>query len=56
MEKKTVTVEVGRRALGICRNKMAELLKNGEIHAIKSGRRWIIPIWAIDKFLEGKNP
>lgn len=54
MEAKVVTIAQACKMLGVCRNKLADLLQSGKIHAIKSGRRWLIPTWAIDRFLEGK--
>jgi DNA binding domain, excisionase family len=51
-KKKVLTVEEARAILGLSRNPFTDLLKTGQIKAVKAGRKWLIPQWAIDQFLE----
>lgn len=47
----TVTVDEGIEMVGLGRSSFMGLLHKGEIKARKVGRRWIIPIAAINEFL-----
>lgn len=40
------------KSIGICRQKVMELIKKGDIRAIRVGDRWVIPVTEIDKFLQ----
>ena len=51
MEKLVLTIEEGRKALGIGRNSMYEAVRRGEIPALRIGRRLVIPKAALDRIL-----
>lgn len=58
MEQLTLTVEEAARALGINRNSAYEAVRNGDLPAIRIGRRLLIPKAAFDKLLAsaGRKP
>ena len=41
--------------LSISRNRAYKLVQNGEIHSVKIGRVYRIPLSAVEAFIEGKN-
>jgi excisionase family DNA binding protein len=53
-----MTVEEAARALGINRNSAYEAARNGELPAIRIGRRLLVPKVAFNKMLEaaGQKP
>jgi excisionase family DNA binding protein len=53
MEQLTLTVEEAARALGINRNSAYEAARNGELPAIRIGRRLLVPKVAFQRLLEG---
>jgi excisionase family DNA binding protein len=50
-EKATVTVDEAARRLGLGRNATYEAVRNGEVPAIRIGRRWLVPSAALDRLL-----
>lgn len=56
LERKSVTVKEAMRATGLGRNSFYELLHAGKIRALRVGRKWVIPVRAIDEFLEQTGP
>jgi excisionase family DNA binding protein len=58
MEQLTLTVEEAARALGINRNSAYEAARNGELPAIRIGRRLLVPKVAFERLLEstGQKP
>ena len=58
MEQLTMTVEEAARALGINRNSAYEAARNGELPAIRIGRRLLVPKIAFERMLEnaGQKP
>jgi len=51
-EKKAVSVKNAMQITGLGRNSMYELLKSGKIHAPRVGKKWVVPLAAIDEFLK----
>lgn len=51
MDKLVLTIEEGRKVLGIGRNSMYEAVRRGEIPALRIGRRLVIPKVALDRIL-----
>lgn len=49
--KKLLSVQETMIALGLGRNVVSGLLNTGEIKAFKIGRKWGVPVWAIDEFI-----
>jgi excisionase family DNA binding protein len=49
----TVTVETAGRVLGISRGLAYELVRRGDLRAIRLGRRLVVPMKAIDELLDG---
>jgi excisionase family DNA binding protein len=58
MDQLTMTVEEAACALGINRNSAYEAARNGELPAIRIGRRLLVPKAAFAKMLEnaGQKP
>ena len=58
MEQLTLTVEEAARALGINRNSAYDAVRNGELPAIRIGRRLLVPKAAFEKLLTtvGQKP
>lgn len=53
LQPKAVNVKEARRLLGgLGRNKIYNLLTEGKLKSIKIGRRYLIPVTAIDEFLQ----
>jgi excisionase family DNA binding protein len=50
--KLTYSVEEARKALGVGRNTMYEAIKRGDIPSIRIGKRILIPVASLDKFLK----
>jgi excisionase family DNA binding protein len=48
-------VEAAKR-LSLSPRTVASLIKSGELHSLKVGRRRIVPIAAITEFLRGDHP
>jgi excisionase family DNA binding protein len=51
--KKTLTVEQAAAALGISRNSAYQAVRDGEIPAIRIGKRLLIPRAAFERMFEG---
>lgn len=41
--RETLTVEEGRRVLGLGRTAMYEAVRRGQVPALRIGRKWVIP-------------
>jgi excisionase family DNA binding protein len=52
LDVRAISVEDGARAIGIGRTALYELINSGQIATLRIGRRRLIPIVEIDKFLE----
>ena len=53
MTKKVFNISEVCVILGLSRNSVDKLIKAEQLKAIKAGeRRWLIPNWAIDEFLQ----
>jgi excisionase family DNA binding protein len=37
---------------GIGRDSLYELVRTGEIKSIRVGRRWLVPVWAIERWIK----
>lgn len=55
MEKKTLTVRELSEVLNIGRSTAYEALRSGQIPSVKIGRRLLIPIAALDRFLDAET-
>lgn len=42
--------------IGAHANTVYKALRGGKLHAVKLGRKWVIPAKSLEKFLEGKTP
>jgi excisionase family DNA binding protein len=51
MERKAVSVKDFQRACGIGKNYAYELVNTGKIRTLKVGKKWVIPITEIDRWL-----
>ncbi len=56
MDKKTLTVRELSEVLNIGRSTAYEALRSGQIPSVKVGRRWLIPIAALDQLLNVEMP
>ena len=52
---KVVTVEEAAQQLSISRSVMFGLIMSGEIRSLKIGRRRLVPVAAIDEFVESRS-
>jgi excisionase family DNA binding protein len=48
------SVEEVRRALGIGRNTIYDMIAMGKIQSVKAGRRTLIPATALERYLAGE--
>ena len=55
IHKKALSVAELTQCIGICRQKVMELLTSGQIGSIRVGNRWLIPVTEIDNFLQKKT-
>jgi excisionase family DNA binding protein len=51
--KEVISVEDAAKRLRIGRNQAYEAVRNGQLPAIRIGRRWIVPVAALDRILSG---
>jgi excisionase family DNA binding protein len=56
MNPKAYNVETCSQALGLTESKVRHLIDSGKLAHGKEGRRYIIPAWAIDDYLESVVP
>jgi len=54
-ECRTLTIADAAARLGIHRQTLRAAIERGDLHAVRIGRRWLIPIAAIDELLEGRR-
>jgi len=54
-EKKVLTVEELARELRICRNLAYRQVREGKIHSIKCGDRYLIPRKSLEELLSGQQ-
>ncbi len=52
-EKLVISVEEGRKLLGLSRGLMYEAVRSGQIPSIRIGRRILIPRALLERMLEG---
>lgn len=52
MEPLLIDVEEGARLLGIGRSRFYLLLQTGEVESLKIGRRRVVPLTALEAFVE----
>jgi excisionase family DNA binding protein len=50
----TMTVEEAARLLGVSRNTGYEAVRRGQIPSVRVGKRYLIPIVAMEKLLKGE--
>ncbi len=51
MKKRTYTVEESAKILGIGRSAAYQAVGTGELPAIRIGRRWLVPVQALEQLL-----
>ncbi|BDP41039.1 hypothetical protein DAETH_10080 [Deinococcus aetherius] len=51
----TIPFEEARLLVGVGRNTMYRLLNNGTIRCVRAGRKILIPLSAIEEFINGKH-
>ena len=54
--RKTVSVDEAAEMLGICRNTAYAAIQRGEIPVLKIGRRFLVPLPALERMLAGQSP
>jgi excisionase family DNA binding protein len=50
--RKALSVEMAAQMLGISRSMGFKLIKRGELRSVKAGTRTLIPVDAVDEFIE----
>lgn len=54
LAKRAYTSREAEKILNLGRNTVNGLLLSGRLKAVKVGKKWLIPNWAIDEFLTAK--
>lgn len=54
-QKLAVSVQEGMEMIGVGRNTFLRLLHSGEIRFVRTGRRIVIPVSALEEWLEGNS-
>lgn len=49
------SVEEFARAIGISLNHAYALVRGGQVKAVRAGSRWVVPVKAVERWLEGQN-
>jgi excisionase family DNA binding protein len=52
MERKAVNIAEAAKALGLHPHTVKALVNDGRLHAVKVGKRYLIPVAELDRFLE----
>lgn len=52
IERKAVSVAEAAKMIGISINRAYELVRSGEMPAKHVGKRWLVPLAALEKWLE----
>jgi excisionase family DNA binding protein len=55
MEPKAVNIEQAAKILGVHPHTAKALIEDGRLHAVKVGRRYLIPVAELDRFLEPQS-
>jgi excisionase family DNA binding protein len=50
-ERRTVSVDEAALRLGVGRNSVYEAVRNGQIPALRIGKRWLVPIAVLNRML-----
>ncbi len=53
--RKALSVEMAAQMLGISRSMGFKLIRRGELRSVKAGTRTLVPVAAIDEFIEQKS-
>ncbi len=54
-KKLAYSVEEFARVIGVSRNHAYGLLRGGQVRAVRAGSRWVIPVKAVERWLEGQE-
>jgi excisionase family DNA binding protein len=52
MERKAVSIEQAAQILGVHPHTVKALIDEGRLYAVRAGRRYLIPVVELDRFLE----
>lgn len=55
-ERFVLTVDETAIRLGLHRHSVRAAIDRGELYAVKLGRRWLVPVEALDDLLRGRSP
>jgi excisionase family DNA binding protein len=55
VECRTLTIADAAALLGIHRQTLRAAIERGDLRAIRIGRRWLVPVAAINELLEGRR-
>ncbi len=50
--RKALSVEMAAEMLGISRSMVHKLIRRGELRSVKAGTRTLVPVAAVDEFIE----
>ena len=50
--RKALSVQMAAQMLGISRSMVHKLIRLGELRSVKAGRRTLVPVAAVDEFIE----
>lgn len=54
-ERQVLTIAEAAARLGIHRQTLRAAIERGDVRASRIGRRWLVPVAAIDELLEGRR-
>lgn len=54
LAKRAYTSKEVEKILNLGRNTVNSLLLSGRLKAVKVGKKWLVPNWAIDEFLQAR--
>ena len=55
VERQTLTIADAAARLGVHRQTLRAAIERGDVRAVRIGRRWLVPLAAIDELLAGRH-
>lgn len=55
-ERQALTIGEAARRLGVHRETLRAAIERGEVPASRLGRRWLVPVAAVEDLLAGRSP
>lgn len=55
-ERQALSIGEAARRIGVHRETLRAAIDRGDLRAVRVGRRWLVPVAAIDELLAGRPP